>query len=125
MNKVIYVNSFFKPVGKTKTVKVPTGEKKKGFFGGEKDVTTKEERWEQTGWSDCEIDGERLASDIDKAIELLNSEGFEVVSISETTSGNYNWNYRTGGSANSGWGFGYGYGFSYTEGVTIIAKKIT
>jgi len=34
MNKVVYVPAFFKPTGKEVTKKVPTGEKKKGFFGG-------------------------------------------------------------------------------------------
>ena len=125
MNKVVYVNSYFKPLGKTKTVKVPTGEKTKGFFGGEKDVTRKEKQWEQTGWSDCQIDGERLAADIEKAIESLNAEGYELVSVSEAISGNYSWqtnNGRHGGGG--GWGYGYGYGYSYTEGVTIVAKKM-
>lgn len=125
MNKVVYVNSFFKPVGKTKTVKVATGEKTKGFFGGEKDVVRKEERWEQTGWSDCEIDGERLASDIEKTVQSLNSEGYEIVSVTMTTSGSYNWSYKSSGINNGGYGYGYGYGFSYTEGATIIAKKMT
>ncbi len=122
MNKVVYVKSFFKPVGETKTIKVPTGEKTKGFFGGEKDVMRKEERWEQTGWSDCEIDGERLTSDIEKAVQSLNSEGYEVVSVIMTTSGRYKWNYNDGISG-GGYSYGYGYGFSYTEGAVIIAKK--
>lgn len=50
MNKVIYIKSFFKPVGKEVTAEVPTGEKKKGLFGGEKEVTRKETRWKQTGF---------------------------------------------------------------------------
>lgn len=124
MNKVLYIDAHFKPVGKIKTIKVPTGEKKKGLFWGEKDVTRKEKQWEQTGWSDCEIDGERLAQDIERAINSLNSNGYEVVSITPTTSGTYSWSYKTGGSTQAGWGYGYGYGYSYTEGVTIIAKKI-
>ena len=125
MNKVVYVNSYFKPLGKTKTVKVPTGEKTKGFFGGEKDVTRKEKQWEQTGWSDCQIDGERLAADIEKAIESLNAEGYELVSVSEAISGNYSWQTNNGRhSGGGGWGYGYGYGYSYTEGVTIVAKKM-
>ncbi|RUR29683.1 hypothetical protein ELY33_12120 [Vreelandella andesensis] len=123
MNKVVYVSSYFKPVGKAVKVKVPTGEKKKGLLGGEKDVTRTEEKWEQTGWSNCEIDGERLADDIAKAVKLLNSEGYEVVSISEALSGAYNYLYATtGGQTNAG--YGYGYGYSYTEGVTIVAKKM-
>ena len=37
MNKVVYGETFFKPVVKVKTIEVPTGEKKRGFSGGEKD----------------------------------------------------------------------------------------
>lgn len=126
MNKVIYVEAFFKPVGKVESVKVPTGEKTKGFFGGEKDVTRKEEQWKQTGWSDREIDGARLAKDVAAAVTGLNSEGYEIVTISEVTSGRYNWAYKTdgGSNCNGGWGYGYGYGYSITEGMMIVAKKI-
>jgi len=105
-------------------VKVPTGEKKKGFLIGEKDVMRTEEKWEQTGFSDHEVDGERLANDIAKAVDSLNSEGYEVVSISGILSGAYNYHWATtGGNTNAG--YGYGYGYSYTEGVTIVAKKQT
>lgn len=123
MNKVVYVEASFKPTGKTKTVKVPTGEIKPGLFGGEKKVMRKEEQWEQTGWSESEIDGEKLAADIADAVKTLNSDGYEVVCISEITSGKYNWAYKSSGINNGGYGYGYGYGFSYTEGATIIAKK--
>ena len=82
------------------------------------------ERWEQTGWSDCEIDGGRLADDIEQAIKLLNEENYEIVTISETISGNYNWSFKTKDVNSGGAGYGYGYGYSYTEGVTIIAKKV-
>lgn len=127
MNKVIYVPSFFKPVGKNVTKKVPTGEKKKGFLGGEKDVTTKVTEWQQTGHSDCWIDGERLSNDIDQAVSELNIDGFEVVSVTPIISGayNYDWDQQQGGNNFGGSGYGYGYGYSYTEGVTIIAKKST
>lgn len=126
MNKVIYVEAFFKPIGKIKTIKVPTGEKTRGFFGGEKDVTRKEDRWEQTGWSDCEIDGARLADDVSRAIAELNDNGYEVVSVSDVTSGRYSWKYETKGGPGKGggWGYGYGYGYSVTEGVMIVAKKM-
>jgi hypothetical protein len=126
INKVMYIEAKFKPVGKIRTVKVPTGEKRKGWFGGEKDVMTKEQRWEQTGWSDCEIDGGCLAEDMQSAIRNLNDEGYEVVSITPVSSGKYEykWAQQKGSSNCGGSGFGYGYGFSYTEGLTIVAKKI-
>ena len=124
MNKVVYVSTYGKPVGKNVTKKVPTGEIKKGLFGGEKEVTRKVTEWEQTGYSDCEIDGERLSHDIQKAIEELNRDGYEVVSVTPVTSGQYNYKYETKALQQSGWGYGYGYGYSYTEGVSIVAKKI-
>ena len=124
MNKVVYVNSFFKPVFETKTMEVPTGEKTKGFWG-EKDVMRKEEKREQTGWSDCQIDGERLATDIEQAVQTLNAEGYEVISVTMITSGSYHWATRSAGINNGGYGWGYGYGYSYTEGATIVAKKTT
>jgi len=131
MNKTVYVNSYFKPVGKEVSVKVPTGEKKKGFFGGEKDITRTEKKWEQTGWSDCEIDGLRLAQDVQKVIEQLNADGYVVVSITPITSGRYNYNYawKANGSrmdnhcAGGGYGYGYGYGYSITEGVIVVGQK--
>ncbi|WP_220347739.1 hypothetical protein [Alkalilimnicola ehrlichii] len=35
-NKVVFVKAQFKPVGEEVAVKVPTGEKKKGFLGAKK-----------------------------------------------------------------------------------------
>ncbi|MGF1698702.1 hypothetical protein L4C54_24000 [Vibrio lamellibrachiae] len=119
MNKVVYVSSYFKRLGKNVTKKVATGEKEKGFLGGEKDVMKKVTEWQDTGASDSEIDGQRLANDVSEAIIKLNTEGYEVISVVDVTSGNYSWR-TTGGQSNAG----YGYGYSYTEGVTIIAKKI-
>lgn len=141
MNKVIYVKAQFKTLYKDVEVDVPTGEKKKGFLGfGEKDVTKKEIQTQEVGVSDCEIDGELLTEDIDKALTVLNEEGYELVSISPTLSGAYNYKYQAQGVSSSrrtgffdnntteeisgGASFGYGFGFSYTEGVTIIAKKM-
>lgn len=127
INKVVFVAAKFKPIGKVKTVKVPTGEKKKGIFGGEKDVMVKEKNWEQTGWSDCEIDGGLLSENLQVAILNLNEEGYEVVSVTPVTSAKYDykWNQQKGASQWGGSGFGYGYGYSYTEGLTIVAKKIS
>jgi hypothetical protein len=136
-NKVIYVNAFFKPVGKDVAVLVPTGEKKKGLFGGEKEITRKEFRWQQTGFSECKIDGERLSNDIAKAIAQLNHEDYEVISMLPIISGNYYYKYEAMGITSSprilgkteavsgGASYGFGYGYSYTEGVSIIARKIS
>jgi hypothetical protein len=122
LNKTVYVNSYFKAVGKIVDVKVPTGEKKTGFFGDEKDITKIEQRWEQTGSSDCEIDGQRLADDIQTAVQTLNSEGYSVTSITPVTSGRYNYEYKDKGQYG---GYSYGYGYSITEGMVIIGQKLT
>lgn len=136
-NKVVYVKARFKPVGEDVTVKVPTGEKKKGFFGGEKDITRKETQWKQTGWSDCEIDGERLANDVANVVAQLNRDGYEVVSVLPVISGNYFYKYQAQGvtsqkrilseteAVSGGASYGFGYGYSYTEGVSVIARKLS
>ncbi|WP_323018033.1 hypothetical protein [Castellaniella sp.] len=136
-NKIVYIKAPFKPVGKNVTIKVPTGEKKKGFFGKEKDVLSKESRWEQTGWSDCEIDGEKLSEDLSTAIDSLNREGYEVVSILPIISGKYAYKYQAQGISSSqralgdtekvsgGASYGFGYGYSYTEGVSIVARRVS
>ncbi len=128
MNKVVYIPAYFAPIGKEKIVKIPTGEKTKGLFG-EKEVCRKEKRWVQTGHSDCKIDGQRLARDLDEAIKKLNELGYEIVSITSVMSGEYKYEHKNdhAWAANSGygWGYGYGYGFSYTDSLIVVAKKIT
>ncbi len=80
INKVVLIPAYFEAIGKDKTVNVPTGETKKGFFG-DKNVTKKETQWMQTGWSDCLIDSERLANDLAKVVEDLNNKGYEIVAL--------------------------------------------
>ena len=126
MNKVVHVPAYFAPVGENRTVKVPTGETKKGLFGGEKEVMKKEKQWVQTGYSDCEVDSERLADDLERSIADLNSSGYEVVSVTPVTSGSYEWKYNvsSGGTNGNGYGgYGYGYGYSYTNSLIVVAKK--
>lgn len=127
MNKVVYVKAKFKPVGKEVTIKVPTGITKKGLLGGKKELTIEKKEWQQTGWSDREIDGARLSDEINQAVTKLNQEDYEVVAIQPVISGAYNyaWNeYSRGNMHSASTCYSYGYGYSYTEGVTIIAKKI-
>jgi len=103
---------------------VETGEVEKLRFGrGERAVTRKEMQWVQTGVSDCVIDGTRFARNIQAAIEELNKEGYEVVTVTMTTSGQYDWRQKL--SNNPAGGYGWGYGFSYTSGANIIAKRMT
>jgi hypothetical protein len=122
INRIVYVQARWAPTGKYRTVKVPTGEKARGLLGGLKDVTRKEQRFVQTGTSDCDIDTERLADDIAKAVAELNGDGYEVVAVTPLTSGAYNAEMRWGWTGNGG--VGYGYGYSFTKGVVITARKI-
>lgn len=136
MNRVVYIKAYFKPVGKKITVNVPTGSKKKGLFGREKEITRKETQFQQTGWSDREIDGERLSNDIARAVSVLNEQGYEVVSLLPVISGNYNYQYQAQEitskyqsfvkteAVSGGASFGYGYGYSYTEGVSIVTRRM-
>jgi len=120
MNKVVFVKAYFSPIGKNEVVKVPTGQKKKGFLGSESDVMREEKKWVQTGFSDCIIDKERLTKDLQEAVEILNKEGYEVVSVSDVISGNWRWDASTGVNTS----YGYGYGYSYTDGLMVVARKV-
>jgi len=124
MNKVIYVKAHFAKVGKSVTRKIETGEKKAGLLWGENKIYEEVTEWEETGFSDCLIDGQRLNEDIAKAVADLNAEGYEVVTVTSFISGNWACNYASNTFQNGGWGWGYGYGYSFTDGVTIIAKKM-
>ena len=128
MNKTVYVNAHFAPLGTYQTVQVPSGEVKKSFFGSEKPVMQEEKQWVETGTSDCIVDAPRLAKDIDQAVSNLNKEGFEIVTIMPVTSGSYKYAYAANGhrldNHCAGGGYGYGYGYSYTEGVVIIARQV-
>jgi hypothetical protein len=119
-NKVVYVAAHWAPVGKYKAVSVPTGEKRAGWFGGEKNVTRKEQRFIQTGISDCDVDTERLAEDVANAVAGLNAAGYEVVTIAPLISGAYHAEAKWGWTGNGG--VGYGYGYSFTKGVVITAR---
>lgn len=135
MNKTVFVKARFKPIYKDVSVKVPTGESKTGLFGGQKDITRTEIQRQQVGWSDCEIDGPQLAGDVSAAVAKLNDEGFEAMSITEITSGNYRYEYNSQGITSSrrilsetekvsgGGSYGWGYGYSFTGGVLILARQ--
>ncbi len=149
MEKVVFVKAHFRPRYKQVTVQVPTGETKKGLFGGEKQVMRKEvQRQETSELSDREIDGEMLAQDLQSAIDALNAEGFSVKTLTAVVSGAYDhkvsaepvaskteWHQvQVIGPANTssrfpvekisgGGSYGYGYGYSYTDGLIIVASK--
>jgi hypothetical protein len=58
-------------------------------------------------------------------VEKLNQDGFEVVSVTPVTSGDYSWKTYAGGVGDSSYGHGYGYGYSYTSSLIITARKFT
>lgn len=122
MNRVVYVPAHFTDVGRYEKVEVPTGKTVKTFFGQELDVTRTEERFIKTGSSDCDVHGQRLAEDIERAVAQLNHEGYEVVTITPITTGSYRAVRENGlfGELNEG----FGYGFSYTKGVVITARRV-
>jgi len=139
MNKVVLVKCFFRPIREEVTVKIPTGEKKKGFFGGEKEVYRREKKWQETGVSDCMVDSSRLASDLEVEIRKLNEDGYVVLSVTPIMSGSYDYDFNSesvsggGGSFTNGDGYnsdvrgggsyGYGYGYSFTDSLIVVAEK--
>ncbi|MDE0507732.1 MAG: hypothetical protein OXI17_03750 [Gammaproteobacteria bacterium] len=134
---VRYIRANFVPIGKEVTVNVPTGETKKGLFGGEKKVTRKEKQWQQTGYSDSVIDGQKLANDLQSTIGELEDQGYKITQITSVVSGAYNFQYSARGissnkrvlsdtekvSGGGSYGYGYGYGYSYTNGLIVVAEK--
>ncbi|MCL2912371.1 hypothetical protein L2725_00995 [Shewanella corallii] len=103
MNKVVYVPAHFQQLA-----------------GKAADAWSKKKSPKE---SDAMVDGERLSQDTAAAVEALNAEGYEVQSIMPITSGNYNFAqiHGSGSVFESG---GYGYGYSFTQGVTIIGRRI-
>lgn len=134
MLKTIFIPTYFKPIRKDVIESVPTGETKKNWLGNEKQITKKITSQKIVGWSDSEIDGERLSADINKEIEKWTSENIRIVSILPITSGNYNYEFSSQGISSSrrffsetekvrgGGSYGFGYGYSYTEGVLICIE---
>jgi len=135
LNRTVFVDAYFQPTYKEVTVGVPTGETKRGLFGGEKALMRHEKQLQQVGWSDSKIDGARLARDLDEAIQTLNQDGYDVVSVTPVTSGAYRYQYDAKGVTSSkrllsetervsgGGSYGFGYGYSYTEGMLIVARR--
>lgn len=134
MLKTIFIPAYFKPIIQNVVENVPTGETKKNWLGQEKQVTKRMASQKITGWSDSEIDGERLSNDINNEIEKLSSQNMRVISISPITSGRYNYQFSSQGISSSprllsdtekvsgGGSYGFGYGYSYTEGVLICIE---
>lgn len=117
-NKVVYVPSSFVPTGKYQTQSQPTGESTKNWLGQTVPVYEKRDVFVPDGISDSEINGQQLANDIALVVAELNSQGYEVISVTAVESGRHRteWTFNNHGGA--------GYGFSYTKGVIVIARLI-
>jgi len=80
--------------------------------------------WE---YSNCKIDTEKLAHDLQAAITALNLQGFKVVQVLPITSGDYHFSDHVSDPHLLGSGVttegGYGYGFSYTDSLIILAES--
>ena len=79
----------------------------------------------QAGATDCEIDGEALARDVQQRIDDLERDGYEVVTVVPISSGGYGYEreFRRHWESWFSAGAGYGYGYSYTEGVLVLARQ--
>jgi hypothetical protein len=121
MNKVIYIPATFCAEGHYSKVKVPTGKTEPGLFGFEREVTREEQRFVETGRSDCDIDGQQLASDLACAVAKLNAQGYEVVTVTPVASGNHvsEAQYGLVGELRAGMGYGY----SFTKGLIVVARQ--
>lgn len=127
MQKVEFIPARFMPIMEKKIRKVPTGEKKIGFWGKEKEVVENKVEWVRTGWSDSIVDGERLAEDLATTISKLNEEGYQILSVVPITSGAYNYNDQDVSKLNLDNAYlkaGYGYGYSFTSGLMVTATKV-
>lgn len=134
MIKTIFIPAYFKPLVQNVAENVPTGETKRNWLGSEKPITKRVISEKIVGWSDSEIDGARLSTDINTELEKWASENTRVISITPITSGHYNYQYNAQGISSSkrvfsetekvsgGGSYGFGYGYSYTEGVLICIE---
>lgn len=120
VNKVVFVQAHFMPVGEYVDVRTPTGEVSSGWFG-EKQETKLEKEFHQTGFSDSAVDSKRLADDVVKTVADLNGMGYEVVTVTPVTSAKHKHGEVYALLAVEG---GYGYGYGFTSGVIIVGKKI-
>lgn len=119
MIKTVWVKSFNQQKMRQEDYEEPTGEVKKGFLSGAKPVMETKKRWVpiKDEYHDHLIDGRRLTSDLEKALNELESAGFTILSVTPVISGNW-------GSSNvRGYTDVIGWSYSLTEGFTVVARK--
>lgn len=135
MFKTIFIPATFKEITELSEIKIETGEVKKNWLGVEKKVYKTSYSPKVIGYSDKEIDGNKLSENVNKEIIKWEEKGFRVISIVPITSGSYNYQYdnskissreRVFGNTEKiegGGSYGFGYGYSYTEGVLICMEQ--
>lgn len=132
MNKTVVVKAYFitYEIEEPKIYDDSVGDKIKNFFlkaavNRQINSGVKSNKEPQKHISDKTIDIVRLNEDINREIIELNNSGYEVVSITPITSGEYKYDYEAPMiNARDRPSYGWGYGFSYTCGVIIMAKKL-
>lgn len=132
MNKTIVVKAHFIAYEMEEDFEIydeGVGDKIKNFFlkiavNRQINSGVKSNKEPQKYISDKTIDIVRLNEDINQEITNLNNSGYEVISITPITSGEYKYDYEAP-TVNAQFrpSYGWGYGFSYTNGVIITAKK--
>lgn len=125
-NRVVFVKAVFQEHRAERTLLVRDPEPY-WLFGRIRLPRWRRERREVTlSTSDCEIDGELLAEEVRAALLALNEQGYEAVSVTAITSGQFSPRYdrhRRDRTMARNAMRRIGYGFSYTEGVLIVAEK--
>lgn len=127
--KSVFVEAPMKKLMEHVTKQVPTGELKKGFFGGDKRLFKEDRVLQVTGISNCEVDGDELATQVNLVLAELVRNGYEPITVIPITSGAYNYKDVEGQRSmyenrEAIVGGGWGYGYSYTEGVLLVAKIV-
>ncbi len=133
--KTVFIESKFQEKFRERSVKVATGQTRKNFFGFTVDETRVEKQMVSDGISDCEIDGEHLATELQRLLEEAGQHGFRLVSVTPLISGKWvgeRFRISGGGGAlvNGGGSIGEvkgeggpSYGYSYTEGLVVVLAK--
>lgn len=130
MIKTVWIEAYTKQKGQWEEYEEPSGDIKTGMFGGKKPVMIKKKRWVTIPDTYYEhlVDGERISRDLESALNKLEGDGFQILTISPVISGRYNWQQYDArvqglGQKTESPDTAVSWGYSVTEGFTIIAKK--
>lgn len=99
MTRIVFLHAHFKK----------TGHEEKADSG-----SSLIDSWVNTGHSDCLIDGERLANDLQNVADLAHENGHKIINVIPVNSGQH----RHEKESNA-----YGYGFSITSGLIVMVQE--